>query len=129
MKRIVAAGGRINGREFSIYDPETNTWWRRDLALEILAKATKANFGGLTVRDLDRAAAMSGGSWRLVSELVGAGSQEREASLPAATRATQTGRQGPGDLDPARGVTAGLIISTGIWLAIFALLWLMLPAG
>lgn len=53
----------------SFFDP-THKPWRRDLALDVILRAAEANLGGrVMVRDLDRAAAMSGGSWMQVNAL------------------------------------------------------------
>jgi hypothetical protein len=74
MKRLVAAGGRIHRQERACYDP-THRPWRRDLALDVILTAVTANCGWpgsrgrLMVRDLDRACALSGGSWPEVNAL------------------------------------------------------------
>ncbi len=74
-RRLVAAGGRIDGREFAVSDPGTSRKWRRDLALDVILRATEANGhlpqlrGRLMVRDIDRACALSGGCWAEVSAL------------------------------------------------------------
>lgn len=78
----MAAGGRINGREAACFDP-THRPFRRDLAMDVILRAVERNGcsekwrGRLMVRDIDRACALSGGSWAQVNRLarsVGLGS-------------------------------------------------------
>jgi len=73
-RRLIAAGGRINGREIACFDPSYRPF-RRDLAMEVLLEAVQRNIcwpklrGRLMIRDIDRACALAGGSWMQVNAL------------------------------------------------------------
>lgn len=72
--RLVAAGSRVNGQKVVCFDP-TYRPFRRDLALDVLLEAVRANArwprlrGRLMIRDIDRACALSGGGYLQINAL------------------------------------------------------------